>query len=78
MTLIYIYLYFVKNHWAINFLKSEHTAIIDLLIKQGKVLQDVAQLAEVAKYTDCISAEDKTPPMSVQDMTLNNLMVRLQ
>ena len=29
------------------------------------------------EYTDCTSAEDKTPPpVSVLDMTLNNLMVR--
>ena len=30
------------------------------------------------EYTDCFSTEGKTPPTSVLDMTLNNLMVRLQ
>ena len=37
-----------------------------------------AQLAGTVEYTDCISAEGKTSPPSVLDMTLNNLMMRLQ
>ena len=35
------------------------------------------QSTEAVEYTSYISAEGKTPPTSVQDMTLNNLMVRL-
>ena len=37
-----------------------------------------AQSAGAVEYTDCTSAEGKTPPLSVLDMTQNNLMVRLQ
>ena len=38
-----------------------------------------AQSARAAEYTDCISAEGKTPPPTrILDMTLNNLMVTLQ
>ena len=37
----------------------------------------VAQSAGAEEYTDCISAEDKTPLTSTLDMTLKNLMVRL-
>ena len=38
-----------------------------------------AQSAGAVEYTDCISAENKTPthPTIVLDMTLSNLMVRL-
>ena len=38
----------------------------------------VAQSAGAAEYNDCISAEGKTLPKRVLDMTLNNLMVMLQ
>ena len=38
----------------------------------------MAQSAGAVEYTDCISAKGKTLPMSVLDMTLNNVMVRLQ
>ena len=41
----------------------------------------LAQSARAVEYADCISAEGVRPPpllMSVQDMTLNNLMVRVQ
>ena len=35
--------------------------------------------AEAAEYTDCISAERwNSPPTSVLDMTLNNLIVSFQ
>ena len=38
-----------------------------------------AQLAGAVEYTDCISAEEyPIPRMSILDMTLNHLMVRLQ
>ena len=38
----------------------------------------LAYFAGGAEYTDCMSAEGKTPPTSVLlVMTLNNLMVRL-
>ena len=37
----------------------------------------MAQLAGAAKDIECISPKG-TPPKSVLDMTLNNLMVRLQ
>ena len=41
--------------------------------------EKLAQSVEAVEYTDCISAEGVRPPlMSVQDMTLNNIMVRLQ
>ena len=42
--------------------------------------QAIAQSAGAVEYTDCISAEGKTPCplMSVLDMILNNLMARLQ
>ena len=36
-----------------------------------------AQSVGAVEYTNCFSTEAH-PPMSVQDMTLNNLMVRLQ
>ena len=36
----------------------------------------IAQSAGAVEYTDCFSAEGYDPPMSVLDMTLNNLMVR--
>ena len=38
----------------------------------------LVQSAGVAEYTDCFSAEGKTSSTSVLDMTLNNLIVRLQ
>ena len=42
------------------------------------VLKWVAQSAGVVEYTDCITAERQDPPpMSVLDMTLSILMVRL-
>ena len=34
--------------------------------------------AGTAEYADCISAVGKTPPTSVLDIILNNLMVRFQ
>ena len=44
------------------------------------ITQDrIAQSAGAVEYTDCTSAEGKSPPlMSVQNMTLNNLMVGFQ
>ena len=38
----------------------------------------VAQSSGAAEYTNCISAGGKNPPNSIFDMTLNNLLVRLQ
>ena len=40
----------------------------------------IAQSARAVENIDCISAEGQHPPpsMSVLDMTINNLMVRLQ
>ena len=38
----------------------------------------LAQSTGAADYTDCISQKCKTPPTSVLDMTLNNLMLKLQ
>ena len=32
----------------------------------------------VIEYTDCISAEEQDSPTGVLDMTINNLMLRLQ
>ena len=41
--------------------------------------RNIAQSAGAVDYTNCFSAGGKTPhPTSVLDMTLNNLMVRLQ
>ena len=38
-----------------------------------------AHSARAVEYTDCISADGvRNPQMSVQDMTLNNLMVGFQ
>ena len=37
-----------------------------------------AQSAEDVEYTDCISAERYDSPNECPDITLNNLMVRLQ
>ncbi len=34
----------------------------------------IAQLAGAVEYTNCISTDGKTPPTSVLDMTLNNLI----
>ena len=36
----------------------------------------LSQSAGAVEYTDCTSAEDKIPPMSVLNMTQNNLMVK--
>ena len=39
----------------------------------------LALSAGAVEYSDCITAEGvRLPPMSVLDMTLNSLMVRLQ
>ena len=39
----------------------------------------ISPVGGAVEYTECISAEEYDPsPMSVLDMTLNNLMVRLQ
>ena len=38
----------------------------------------IAHSAGTVKYTDCTSAEGKTTPVSVLDMTLDILMVRSQ
>ena len=38
----------------------------------------MAQSAGAAEYTKYISAKSKTPPTNVLNITLNNLMVRLQ
>ena len=40
--------------------------------------QKSAQSAGAIEYTDCISAEDDSAPLSVQDKTLNNLIVKFQ
>ena len=37
-----------------------------------------AQSAGTVEYIDCFSAQGYEPPNSVLDMTLNNLIVRLQ
>ena len=37
-----------------------------------------APSAGAVEYTDCLSAERLGPPMSVLDMTLNNLRVSFQ
>ena len=42
-------------------------------------LKFIAQSAGAVEYTDCTSAEVwDPPPMSVLDMTVNDLMVRFQ
>ena len=48
------------------------------LVDLGLQIISIAQLAGAVKYTDCSPAGEKEPlpPMSVLDMTLNNLMVR--
>ena len=47
-------------------------------IPLNKETKPIAQSAGAVEYTDCFSAEGKTPPhsMSVLNMTRNNLMVR--
>ena len=49
-------------------------------VDHSNSVNHVAELARAAEYSDYIPAEGrvKTPPTSVLDMTLNNLMVRLQ
>ena len=52
-----------------------------LVINQQKIsvffFNTAAQLVGAVEYTDCISPVGKTPPTSVLDMTINNLMVTL-
>ena len=38
----------------------------------------IARLAGAVEYSDCTSAEGKSPPTIVLDMTQNYLMVRFQ
>ena len=52
-------------------------SIDELVIwKFSKIL--LAQSAGAIEYTDCTSVEGQDPPTIVQDMTLNNVMVRFQ
>ena len=44
----------------------------------NNILLKLSQSAWTLKYTDCISAEVKTPTTIMPDMTQNTLMVRLQ
>ena len=56
--------------WYIIIVLNIHYCIHSVLL---------AQSAGALEYTDCFSAERLDPhPMSVLDMTLNNLIVRLQ
>ena len=48
-----------------------------ICINHAKLNVYLAQSAGTIEYTNCISAEGKTPPISVLDITLSNLMVRL-
>ena len=41
--------------------------------------EEIAQSVRTGEYTDWISAEEKdAPPTSVQDETVNNLILRFQ
>ena len=60
-----------------NYLSSEEYRDI-LKKKLKKTKRTLTQWAGAAKYTDFISAEWYDSLTTVLDMTLNNLMVRLQ
>ena len=55
-------------------------SFLSLIIYSFKKLKPIIffKSAVAVEYTDCFSAKGMTPPMSVLDMTLNNLMVRFQ
>ena len=46
--------------------------------KEKEVKKDVIKSAGAAEYIEYISAEESDPQLCVMDMTLNNLMVRVQ
>ena len=62
--------------WLVGWLIIVFYGILTLI---GYLMSDQALSAGAVKYTDYISVESETPPQTtVQDMTSNNLMVRLQ
>ena len=54
--------------------------VVGLMIPaaRGVPSRKLTQSAEAVEYTDCISAKVSDSPNKRPDMTLNNLMVRLQ
>ena len=78
-------LFFALYHFS-KLLMSRTEIYVWLLVWLVYILQllrcgHFAQSTDAVEYTDCTSAEGKTSPplpMSVLDMTLNNLMVRFQ
>ena len=66
----YIFLY--SGYWYYIYI------YIYIYIGTQRIEIYIAQSAEAVEYFDGSSAESKTPPTSVLDKTLNNLMVRFQ
>ena len=67
--------------WLNCFLHLSFVLILNWIAWNKTVLTSkLCTYAGAVEYTDCTSAEgkDTPPPMSVLDMTLNNLMVRFQ
>ena len=70
-----LYTWFIKRN-------VEHTLLVSILAdsllssKNNKIT--IAQLHGTIEYTDCISAEGKTAPTRILDITLNNLMSKFQ
>ena len=54
------------------------TLCFETILEFKELINLVAHSAGVIEYTDCVSAERYDLPTRVLDMTLNNLMVRLQ
>ena len=65
--------FFLLGHWGFSGLSTSYPPSTTTNLT-------LAQLAGAVECTNCFSAEEggKTPPTSVLDMTLNNLMVRFQ
>ena len=68
----------ISNGTGKETISDEASEIVSVSVPSPSI--NTIQSAGAVEYTDCISAESKTPPspMSVLDKTLNNLMMRLQ
>ena len=67
-------------HLTINFSMKMICVVMKmkLILSSFNYQEQIVQSTEVVEYTDFTSAEGYDPPLSVMDMTLNDLMVRFQ
>ena len=64
--------------WWLRMLANISLPVLEYMSSNNWRNSSITQSAGAVEYTDCTSAEEYNTPISILDMTLNNLMVSFQ